>query len=267
MPELPDLEVLRERLESLIGDTISEVEILFPLTFRVLIEGTPQSVLLHQPVQRITRRGKLLIFELDSLFLVMNLMLTGRLQLTSAPDTSRYPVVIIHFESGTALKIMDYKKMGKIYITDDLKRVPQYTKLGVEPLSEEFSVEVLSRILTDSRPVKVVLTDQSKIAGIGNAYVDEILFHAKINPRRRADSMNPEEIVYLYDSILTVLNNGIKNLSERAGDMSEEVRDFLLVHGKKGQRCPTCGAQIKEIEVSRRVTHVCPSCQKVTLPW
>lgn len=267
MPELPDLEVLRERLEPLIGDTISEVEILFPLTFRVLVEGTPQDVLSHQTIRKITRRGKFLVYELDNLVLVLNLMLTGRLQLTKTPDKSRYPVVILHFESGTALKIMDYKKMGKIYITDTVKKVPQYTKLGVEPLGERFSVEVLSRILNDSRPVKVVLTDQSKIAGIGNAYVDEILFRARINPRRKADSINPEEILVLYDSVITVLQEGIEKIRESLDDMSEEVRDFLQIHGKKGQKCPICGAVIKEIEVSRRVTNVCPKCQKVTLPW
>ncbi|MBU7015402.1 MAG: Fpg/Nei family DNA glycosylase [Theionarchaea archaeon] len=267
MPELPDLEVLKERLEPLIGDTISDVEILFPLTFRVLVEGTPQSLLPHQTIKKVTRRGKVLIFELDTLFLVLNLMLTGRLQLTRAPDKSRYPVVVLHFASGAALKIMDYKKMGKIYLTDTLKKVPQYTKLGVEPLEGKFSVEVLSRILSDSRPVKVVLTDQNKIAGIGNAYVDEILFRARMNPKRKANSVNPEEIIYLYDSIITVLNNGIEKVREGLDDMSEEVRDFLLVHGKKGQKCPVCGEVIREIEVSKRVTHVCPRCQKATLPW
>lgn len=265
MPELPDLEVLKERLQVLIGDTIVSVTVLFPLTFRVLVEGAPDVLLSGKSVQHITRKGKFLIFTLDDVYLVFNLMLTGRLRLTK--KGTRNTVVKIEFDSGKVLKFTDFKKMGKIYVTDALEKIPQYAELGIEPLSEEFTRDVLSELLKDSREIKLVLTDQRLIAGIGNAYSDEILFRACINPRRAAHSLKEEEITVLYDSIQYTLTNALCEVRKRVTNTSEEVRDFLLVHGKKGEPCPVCGSVIREIEVAQRVTHVCPQCQHVKFPW
>jgi formamidopyrimidine-DNA glycosylase len=264
MPELPDLEVLKERLHTLVGDSITSVDIQFPLTFRIMVEGHPEDVLSTKKVQHITRRGKFLIFELDIYFLAFNLMLTGRLQLTDQLKNPRNTRVVITFDSGRYLKFIDFKKMGKIYVTDDLEKIPQYSELGIEPFSEQFSREQVSRLLNDQREIKIVLTDQKKIAGIGNAYSDEILFHARINPRRRADSLTNEDISILYDSIHYILKNAL--LEIRKADTYEEVRDFFLIHGKKGQSCPVCQSVIREIEVSKRVTHVCPQCQHMEFP-
>ena len=264
MPELPDLEVLKERLYTLVGDTITSVDVQFPLTFRIMVVGHPEEVLSTRKVQNITRRGKFLIFELDMYFLVFNLMLTGRLQLTDQLKNPRNTRVVIAFDSGRYLQFIDFKKMGKIYVTDDLEKIPQYPELGIEPLSDQFSREWFSHLLNDQREIKIVMTDQKKIAGIGNAYSDEILFHARINPRRRADSLTNEEIHILYDSIHYILENALIKI--RGADTYEEVRDFLLVHGKKGQPCPICQSVIREIEVSKRVTHVCPQCQNMGFP-
>ena len=264
MPELPDLEIVRERLHVLVGDTIVSVKVFFPLTFRVMVEGTPEEALSGCNVQQIKRRGKFLIFTLDSLYLVFNMMLTGRLRLTEKGN--RNTAVKIGFLSGKELKFVDFKKMGKIYVTDNLEKIPQYPDLGVEPLSEEFTRDVFSELVKDSREIKVVITDQKKIAGIGNAYSDEILFHAKLNPRRTADSLKSEEVSVLYVSIQYILKNALCELRRRSKDTSEEIRDFLLVHGKKGEPCPVCGSVIREIEVAQRVTHVCPQCQNVKFP-
>ena len=264
MPELPDLEIVKERLHVLIGDSIVSVKIFFPLTFRVMIEGTPEKVLSGCKVQHIKRRGKFLIFRLDSLYLVFNMMLTGRLRLTEKGN--RNTAVKIEFASGKELKFVDFKKMGKIYVTDDLEKVPQYPELGVEPLSEEFTRDVFSNLLKDSREIKIVLTDQKKIAGIGNAYSDEILFHAKLSPRRPANSLKEEEITFLYNSIQYILGNALCEIEKRLTNTSEEIRDFFSVHGKKGEPCPVCGSVIREIEVAQRVTHVCPQCQNVKFP-
>lgn len=264
MPELPDLEVLKERLYTIVGDTITSVDVQFPLTFRIMVEGHPEEVLSTRKVQNITRRGKFLIFELDMYFLVFNLMLTGRLQLTDQLKNPRNTRVVIAFDSGRYLQFIDFKKMGKIYVTDDLEKIPQYPELGIEPLSDQFSREWFSHLLNDQREIKIVMTDQKKIAGIGNAYSDEILFHARINPRRRAESLTNEEIHILYDSIHYILENALIKIRE--ADTYEEVRDFLLVHGKKGQPCPICQSVIREIEVSKRVTHVCPQCQNMGFP-
>jgi formamidopyrimidine-DNA glycosylase len=267
MPEIPDLEVLKERFQVLIGDSVVSVRILFPLTFRVIVKGTPDELLSGQRVYQVTRRGKFLIFCLDNLYLAFNMMLTGRLLLTTEEKQPRNTVVVLEFASGKALRFGDFKKMGKIYITDELNKIPQYPELGVEPLSEDFTSELLSTLLRDSRAIKLVLTDQRVIAGIGNAYSDEILFHARLNPRKTAESLTTEEISILYDSILYILKNAICEIRSKLKDTSEEIRDFFLVHGKKGDCCPVCGSTIREIEVARRMTHICPQCQQVKVPW
>lgn len=266
MPEIPDLEVLKERLQILIGDSVAFVEVTFPLTFRVLVKGTPEKILSSQRVEEIYRRGKFLIFKLERVYLVFNLMLTGRLQIASNLKRKPNTVVVITFTSDRELRFIDFKRMGKIYITDDLEKVPQYTKLGIDPLADQFTLEKFSELLCDSREIKIVITDQKLISGIGNAFSDEILFHARLNPRRKADSLTGEEIAVLYDSIQYVLKKAICEIEEKLEDTSEKVRDFLCVHGKKGQPCPVCGSVIREIEVAKRVTHVCPQCQNLKFP-
>lgn len=262
MPELPDVEVLRETLRTFVGDTITQVEVTFPLTFRVYVEGTPHLLCGHM-VKDVGRRGKFLVLTLDGLYLVFNMMLTGRLYTGEA--SRRNTIVVLTFVSGRVLKFADFKKMGKIYITDALEKIPQYQELGIEPLSEAFTKEMLSKILRDPREIKIVLTDQRVIAGIGNAYSDEILFHARIDPRRTADSMKSDEAATLYESIQFVLKNALDRIRE-GGNAFDENRDFLSVHGRKGQPCPVCGSTIREIEVFKRETSVCPQCQHVQFP-
>lgn len=266
MPELPDLEVLKERFQVLVGDSIVSVEVLFPVTFRVMVKGTPD-ILVTQRVHNIARRGKFLVFTLDTLYLVFKLMLTGRLQLGEHVKKTRHTVAIIRFASGVNVRFVDFKKMGKIYITDDLDKVPQYPLVGIEPLSDQFTVKRFSNLLSDPRVIKVVLTDQEIIAGIGNVYADEILFHAGLNPCKKANSLTDTEVSILYDSIQYVLENALTEVRARLTDTSEKVRDFLCIHGKKGQPCPVCGSIIREIIIAQKITHVCPQCQKVKVPW
>lgn len=266
MPELPDLEVLKERVQVLVGDSIVEVEVRFPLVFRVCVEGTPD-LLKGRTIQEVTRRGKFLIFGLDGLYLVFNMMVAGRLYLVDHEVKKSNTRVVLQCASGRKLMFIDFKKMGKIYVTDDLGKIPQYKELGVEPLSDEFTREKFSELLKDQREIKIVLTDQKIIAGIGNAYSDEILFHAHVNPWRKADSLTSEEVAILYDSIQFVLRNALNEIGKRLEDTSEEIRDFFFVHGKKGQSCPVCGSVIREIEIEKRVTHVCPQCQHLEFPW
>ncbi|MGD2249361.1 MAG: DNA-formamidopyrimidine glycosylase family protein [Candidatus Methanofastidiosia archaeon] len=267
MPELPDVEVLKNRFSVLVGDTITSLQVLFPVIFRMLVKGTPEDILTTQKVHQIWRRGKFLLFKLDDVYAAFNLWHTGRLKLTTEPKKPFACLVIFTFESGNLLQFIDFKKKGKIYITTDLQDIPHYPDLGTEPLSDQFTIKLLSTRLKDSRPVKLVLTDQKNIAGIGNAYADEILFHARINPQKKAHTLTDKEILVLHDSIQDTLKNGIYEIENQLVDTTKEIRTFFSVHGKKGQPCPVCGSKIREIEIARRITHVCPECQKVTLPW
>jgi formamidopyrimidine-DNA glycosylase len=267
MPELPELEVLKKRFSILVGDTITSLQVFFPVIFRMLVRGTPETVLSTQKVHRIWRRGKFLLFKLDDVYAAFNLWHTGRLRLTTESRKPFACLVIFHFKSGNFLQFIDFKKKGKIYITDSLQDIPHYPELGTEPLSDQFTVELLSTLLRDSRPIKLVITDQKNIAGIGNAYSDEILFRARINPKKKAHSLTRKEILVLHDSIQYILKNGINEVENQLADTNKEIRAFFSVHGKKGQPCPVCGSKIREIEIARRITHVCPQCQKVALPW
>jgi formamidopyrimidine-DNA glycosylase len=270
MPELPDLEVLKKKLQNFIGDSIISIDIRFPLTFRMMIEGTPQEILSGNTIEKISRRGKLLLFQFSGeVIMAINLMLTGRIIInTSTGHHPRNTVVRFSFFSGTVVYVADFKKMGKIYVTRSLEDIPQFTELGVEPLSPDFTPHYLTSICADERFIKLVLTDQRLIAGIGNSYSDEILFHAHINPRKKAISLTKNEIEVLYDSVIEVLENGISEIETRSDGekRGKEIRDFFNVHGKKGKPCPVCGSTIREIAVSSRVTHVCPRCQGVTFP-
>jgi formamidopyrimidine-DNA glycosylase len=269
MPELPDLEVLTHRLQILIGDSIESVDIRFPLTFRMMVEGTPQEILPGKKIEMISRRGKFLMFHMTGMDMVMNLMLTGRLTIGKSPAKSpRNTVVTILFSSGDILHFADYKKMGKVYVTNSLENIPQFRDLGIEPFSEAFTPQYLAGVCTDERPIKLVLTDQKLIAGIGNGYSDEILFDAKINPRKSATSLTENEIARVYDSVIHVLHNAVDEIQKRAGieEDAKEIRQFFRVHGKKGQPCPLCGSTIREISISGRSTHACPRCQNATFP-
>lgn len=269
MPELPDLEVLVTRLQVLIGDSIVSVDIGFPLTFRMMVKGSPQEILPGKKIERVTRRGKFLVFRITGMNLVMNLMLTGRLMIGKSPaKPPRNMVVTFLFDSGNVLYFADYKKMGKIYVTKILEDIPQFTDLGMEPISEDFTIRYFTEICMDERPIKLVLTDQKLIAGVGNSYSDEILFDAKINPRKSASSLTENEMARLYNSIHHVLLNAVDEIQKHvgmAGD-TKEIRQFFNVHGKKGSTCPFCGSVIREISISGRSTHVCPRCQDVTFP-
>ena len=267
MPELPDLEVLKKRLSVLVGDTIASTDIHFPLAFRTMIEGEPEELLSGRTVKNITRRGKFLIFTLDMYFLVFNLMLTGRLHVADQFANLRNTRVVFTFNSGEKLYFVDFKKMGKIYITDTLEKIPQYQELGLEPLSDQFTCEKLVIICKDPREIKLVLTDQKLIAGIGNAYSDEILFYAQLNPRKKAELLTHDEVSRLYTSIQYILSNAVSEIETQLEESSGEIRTFFSVHGRKGQPCPVCGSVIREIEVARRITHICPTCQQVPFPW
>jgi len=115
MPEIPELDVLKERLSILVNDTITSVDVFFPVTFRVTVPGTPD-ILVNQRVHTLVRRGKFLVFTLDTLYLVFKLMVTGRLHVATNVKKTRHTVAIFRFSSGIAVRFYDFKKMGKIFL-------------------------------------------------------------------------------------------------------------------------------------------------------
>jgi formamidopyrimidine-DNA glycosylase len=267
MPELPDLEVIREVLTSrLVGATIASVEVRRPIIVRDLTGLTDLSAqLVGKHFTGVARRGKFLLLALDDgLTLVVNPMLAGRLRLDAPSDKDRKrDALVLGLEDGRELRYNDVADMGKIYLTHDLVAVPAFAGQGPDADDPALTLEVFrERLKRHNGEIKGILTNQVFIAGIGNAYADEILWCAQIYPFRRRASLGPDEIARLYGCLQAVPGKAIETLHERVGERIDvEVRDFLAVHNRPGEPCPRCGSTISEVKREKRSTNFCRVCQ------
>jgi formamidopyrimidine-DNA glycosylase len=266
MPELPDLEIVREvLLPRLTGQTIVGVEVVHPLVVRDLVstgQGFAET-LTDQTFTDVRRRGKVLIFSLGSgLALAINCKLAGRLQY-ALPTERRLSQthVVLGLSDGHELRYSDRKTMGQIYLTINLDVIPGWVEMGPEPFDLTLK-EFQERLKPHRGEIKGILTRGKMVAGIGNAYADEICFAARLHPYRKRSSLTDEEISRLYEATQSVLGNAITTLRERVGtEIQREVRDFLAVHGRGGESCPVCGSTISEIKARGRLTNFCRTCQ------
>ena len=266
MPELPDLEVIREFLAQRVVDVLIEsVQVQRPIVVRILLAGVVSDHLVGRRFVGVDRRGKFLLLPLDSgAILVINPMLAGRIRYGRPLSRHRTrDVLVLRLADGHELRYHDAKDMGKVYLTDDLARVPAFAQQGPEATDLELTLEVFrQRLRRYWGAIKGVLTNQSFVAGIGNAYVDEICWRAGLYPFRNRPSLTDAEVARLYSAMRTVLNEAIETLPTRVGDAIDvEVRDFLAIHGKAGQPCPTGGSALSEVKWARRTTNFCRGCQ------
>jgi formamidopyrimidine-DNA glycosylase len=273
MPELPDLEYLKGFLSSkLIGVEVAELRVLKPIVVRCSDPSAFSSLLKGSRFREIRRRGKFLIFSFDSgALIVINPMLSGRIHYRKIGEfTDGKFFVSISLGNGMELRYSDETSMGKIYLLENekaLNSVPKFAKLGTEALDPSLTEQKFSTLIKHFQwEVKKALTYQSFIAGIGNAYADEILFEARISPYKRCDSLSAEERTRLHKSITKVLTDAIDTLRSKVGENIQiEIRDFLKIHGKAGQPCPVCGTRISEVKDEGRKTNFCRTCQPGTL--
>ena len=272
MPEIPELTVIAEILERcVVGRQITAVQVLKPLVLRNLIPGeTPEGLLIGRRLAAARRHGKFIRIDLDgaNAQIVINFMLLGRLYLC---DPAKRHLAKDHLalalDDGQQLRYHDEKTMGKVYLVDDLNLVPGLFDAGPDALDPDLTLECfLDRLRPFRGEIKGVLTRGACVAGIGNAYADEILFRAGIYPFRKRYALSPEEQTRLYHAMRDVLTESIPIVRELMGDdMREKPRRFLAVHGKKGQPCPVCGGTISEVRAARRGTNFCRKCQPGTL--
>ncbi len=269
MPELPEVETTCRDLirGQIIGQTIEAIELLWEPT---LSNFTPEE-LLNTTIEGISRRGKFIVLPLsDGKTLLIHLRMTGSLRIEpidSIPDP--YDRVTFFFKEKK-LAFRDPRKFGRMSLTDTPELI--LNKLGVEPLSDEFTPTLLHQMLASrSRVMKTLLLDQSFIAGIGNIYADESLFKAKIDPLRRANTITEEEAKELHGAIVTLLEGAIANRGTSLGDgkgnyASDGKRGDnaaeLKIFRKTGEPCPVCATPVERIVVGQRATHFCPKCQK-----
>jgi formamidopyrimidine-DNA glycosylase len=266
MPELPELEVVRKVLQRrVVGTTIERVEIVPPggaIVIRDLTHGDFGAALTGATISAVARRGKFLVFSVAALCLVLNPKLTGRLQLAARGDKriAKTHLVLV-LSSGDELRYVDQKTMGQLYLTRDLNAVPDFAGLGPEPFDLSLD-EFRARLLKYRGEIKGILTRGEFIAGIGNAYADEILWHARLHPYRKRTQLTPEEIARLYDAMQRALREAIDQVRAEMGEQIHlNPRDFLAVHMKTGEPCPRCGAPISLIGANQRITNFCRVCQ------
>lgn len=270
MPELPELEVVREVLQRrVLGLSITDVEILppgGPIVVRDLTHQGFRPAVVGGRFVSIIRRGKFLVFWLQSngrqLCLAINPKLTGRLQWADPEDKRLARTqVVFSFANSKQMRYLDQKQMGQLYLTDDLKSVPGYMGLGPEPF--EISLEEFRERLKPYRgEIKGILTRGECIAGIGNAYADEILWAARLHPFRKRTRLTAAEVERLYTAMQTTLKDAIEKVRvEMRENIHLEPRDFLMIHMKTGDPCPRCGTPISLIGANQRITNFCRKCQ------
>lgn len=270
MPELPELEVVQEVLQRrVVGRTITDVRLIppgGPIVARDLNGAGFEAALSGVVIAEIDRRGKFLVFgfhaDPEPLFLAINPKLTGRLQLAEAAD-KRFPKthLVLSLDDGRQLRYIDQKQMGQLYLTRNLQAVPEYSGMGPEPF--DISLETFRQRLKPFRgEVKGILTRGEFVAGIGNAYADEILWAAQLHPYRKRTQLTPDEVDRLYHAMRETLSDAVEHVRM---EMQEQIhlkpRDFLAVHMKAGQPCPRCGTSISLVGANQRITNFCRSCQ------
>ncbi|MBL8046670.1 MAG: Fpg/Nei family DNA glycosylase [Anaerolineales bacterium] len=268
MPELPELDVVAEVLNRrVVGQTIIGVEVIPPggiIVVRDLTHAGLTETLAGQTLSTVTRRGKFLIFQVSNspICLALNPKLTGRLQL-AAPKEKKMPKthVIFSLSGGGQLRYVDQKQMGQLYLTADLAQVPDFAEMGPEAL-EISAVDFRARLKRFSGEIKSALTQSRFVAGIGNAYADEILWAAQIHPYRRRASLTPEELERLYAAMRSTLLEATEKVRAEMGEnIHLKPRDFMAVHMKTGEPCPRCGNPISLVSANQRITNFCRTCQ------
>lgn len=275
MPELPEVETIRKGLEEyLVGKKIESVEVHLPKQ----LQGDPKDIE-GATIEQVERFGKGLVITLSNGYcLAIHIKMTGQLIYRDGKITNDgkyiavpnpYTHVIFHLNHHAALYYADIRQFGwiKIVPKNDLQKLIFFKELGPEPL-KDLTEEKFAKILKTTTKIKPLLMDQKKIGGIGNIYANDALYLARIDPRRKANSLSTAEQKTLFKAILTVLQKGIaaggssENNYVNALGQQGSYQKHALVYGKEGKPCPHCDGTIKKIMLAGRGTFFCPACQK-----
>ena len=269
MPELPEVEalvaVLRERA---VGRVLTRVDVVAVSALKTF--DPPVTALAGREVTSAGRHGKFLDVELAGLHLIVHLARAGWLQwretLPAAPPRrGKGPIAVrVHLDGGGFdLTEAGTKKGLAVYVARDPGAVPGVARLGVDPLDPGFDATTLAGLLAGHRgQLKGFLTDQSLLAGIGNAYSDEVLHTARLSPFKPGANLAGDEVVRLYDAIVAVLGDAVTRSKGLAtGDLKSEKKTGLRVHGRAGLPCPVCGELVREVSFADSSLQYCPTCQ------
>ena len=273
MPELPEVETVRRTLEPfLVGRRIEDIIIHYggiikkpePLEFIKLATG--------QVIRSIKRRGKYLLFQLGVEYtLVIHLRMTGQLTMSQQEAAvAKHTHLIFRLDNGRELRFTDIRKFGMVYLipTGAWHEAGGLVRLGPEPLDDEFTAEGLCEIIKGKKgKLKAFLLDQTRIAGIGNIYADEIMFAAGLSPQRQIETLSKKEMELLYAAIRAKLQEGVEyqgtSIRDYVNGLGEKggFQHRLKVYDCAGQQCERCGTTLIKANVCGRGTVFCPQCQ------
>ena len=274
MPELPEVEALAAFLrERAVGRVIDRADV---AAISVLKTYQPDVTALRgRTITGASRHGKFLDLDVSRdgapLHVVMHLARGGWLRWRdSLPDGPSRPgkgplAFRVRLDDGSGFDLTEAgtKKRLAVYLVADPAEVPGVARLGPDPLAGDFTTETLAGLLAGRRTqIKGLLRDQSVIAGIGNAYSDEVLHAARMSPFRLAASLSDDEVAALHDVIVTTLRDAVaRSAGLAAGDLKAEKKAGLRVHARTGQPCPVCGDTVREVSFADSSLQYCPTCQ------
>ncbi len=272
MPELPEVEALAHDLRTrLDGRAVVRVDI---AAFSALKTFDPPLTALEGAfVDDVTRHGKFLDVSVGGLHLIVHLARAGWIRwrdevpaLPPKPSTKSPLAARVVLDDGAGLDITEAgtEKSLAIYVARDPQDVEGIARLGPDPLADDFTVEVLAGILAAAgrSQIKGVLRHQGTIAGIGNAYSDEILHAARMSPFKPASSVADDDLQLLHDTIRSTLGDAVRRSEGlAASELKSEKKSHLAVHGRTGQACPVCGDTVREVSFADSSLQYCPTCQ------
>ncbi|HFR3934369.1 TPA: DNA-formamidopyrimidine glycosylase [Streptococcus suis] len=268
MPELPEVETVRRGLNRLVkGKVISKVEVTYAPMIKTGVDAFCQD-LIGQEILDVDRRGKYLLIYLTDHVLISHLRMEGKYNFFAdqVPANKHFHAFI----DGSTLVYQDVRKFGTMELLGkaDVDAYFISRKIGPEPTEEDFDLEEFAKKLAKSKkPIKSHLLDQSLVAGLGNIYVDEVLFKAKVHPAQTSNQLSTDQVADLRQATIEVLQLGIEKggstirTYKNALGMDGTMQDYLQVYGKTGQACPRCQTEIVKIQLGGRGTHFCPKCQ------
>ncbi|EHI75312.1 formamidopyrimidine-DNA glycosylase [Streptococcus criceti] len=272
MPELPEVETVRRGLEGLIvNKKIVSVDVRVPKMVKTDLD-TFKMNLPGQTICAMRRRGKYLIFDLGAQVLISHLRMEGKYLLfpDEVPNNKHFHAFFT-LNDGSTLVYQDVRKFGTFELLAKSAEEAYFVKkkIGPEPTKEDFKLAPFERaVLSSHKPIKPLLLEQKLVAGLGNIYVDEVLWAAKVHPERQPPSLKKAEIKRLHDETIRILQLGIRKggstIRTYRNALGEDgtMQKYLQVYGRTGKPCPRCGTEIQKVKVGGRGSHYCPKCQK-----
>ncbi len=272
MPEMPEVETVRRILNGkIVGKTIDKVIIKDPIIIKEIDIKSFADILHGRTIESMKRYGKYLFFEMGDITLVSHLRMEGKFFTYEEHEFEKHDHIGFKFTDGSLLVYNDTRKFGTMHIMETAKLFehPALSKLGIEPMNPNLTDSYLkAKAKGKTKTVKEFLLDQTVICGLGNIYVDEVLFLSKIHPQTRVTNLKPRHYKAIVENTNIVIEKAISEggTTVKSFMASNEAHGLfqhsLNVYGKKGEPCPVCKTPIEKIKIGGRGTHFCKKCQR-----